>query len=1135
MLFQTKTHFMKDHSRGFALVVTLSLMILLAVLAVGLISLSSVALRSSSQNQAIAEARANAKLSLMLAIGDLQKQLGHDNRISVTSDQVISQAGLSGDLLQKHYVGAYKSWGAGVEDRPDPEFLQWFSSGTPANLVDKDWILSPPEAANSIELAGVKSGVKGGDIVRVSLISSNPTAAGRHQFGWWVSDLGTKGLISRAKKPANGDASLVREDMQTMPGYGIGNVGLVGGPRPFGTVDTTDAPLDKVVSLASASLLPGFSAPVNGLIHDLTAYNRSLITNVRSGGFRKDLSFYLEKDAANKPTEALYTARAPSGDYQDGINMSELWLHYNIHKHLKKGGDFTYTSTLGSTPKEKIPATASYFQMEDTAAKANVDVAYAYKQPAIIHYQTLLSFRAVPVTVNGVVTGANLQTVVDPIITYWNPLDVPVVVTPGYNSITFWQLPYDIKIKHTTKEGITTTHTASIKQCLGGDLDSHYLTLRPGKNQPLVLKPGEVLMVSQGPNTPTLNQYVKGSRINQNYFDGVAGWNFGGGVAYLYGGPTLFLKEGDTFTYEVKPNGDLCRGGRDHTDIYFLQSNLLYYKEDGSYSAETLYKGGISVHRRITAKNNPSFFDKIPTDSSRVLQYQDVLSRKKPFMLYSYRAKTEQGSQRPSRFLSRFNPKVMSIDFLDLSPRELDMLPFEVQIHPLTSLKTPLLEVSAGGNGYFGGGMNAATGNSLICTHSVPREPLYSLGAFQYAFANGTPTALPLISHPIGNSFAPSIIPPDKTADALPAIPFIEPKDGKPNTISPRVLADHSYLANQALWDDWFFSGIAPQTAAGFTTKREQKQFYQDFLDGKRKLPHHRYMPVLGGLPTASAVTRLFPGATPAPDAHLTSASLLEVEGMFNVNSTSVEAWKSLLSALKKRDSITRATSSSAEAHTPNADATPVAGLNSPIETVVDAKIAVDIKEASQWTGRRTLGDDEIDSLATAIVKQVRARGPFLSLADFVNRRITTDESLAISGCIQSALDSPESGINKGFQDPTRSVSSTAAYAFPKAEAGPAATGIPGIIKQADILTPIAPYISVRSDSFLIRTCGRKLDSTGKILATAYCEAVIQRKANFIDPTNPATTAAASLSTLNKTFGRRFEIVSFRWLPQDEI
>jgi type II secretory pathway component PulK len=43
--------------RGFALVVTLSLMILLTIIAVGLLSLSSVSLRSSSQESAQAEAQ----------------------------------------------------------------------------------------------------------------------------------------------------------------------------------------------------------------------------------------------------------------------------------------------------------------------------------------------------------------------------------------------------------------------------------------------------------------------------------------------------------------------------------------------------------------------------------------------------------------------------------------------------------------------------------------------------------------------------------------------------------------------------------------------------------------------------------------------------------------------------------------------------------------------------------------------------------------------------------------------------------------------------------------------------------------------------------------------------------------------
>ena len=68
--------------RGFALIVTLSLMILLTVIAVGLLSLSSITLRGTTVSSARQTAQANARMALMLAIAQLQKSAGQDQRIT---------------------------------------------------------------------------------------------------------------------------------------------------------------------------------------------------------------------------------------------------------------------------------------------------------------------------------------------------------------------------------------------------------------------------------------------------------------------------------------------------------------------------------------------------------------------------------------------------------------------------------------------------------------------------------------------------------------------------------------------------------------------------------------------------------------------------------------------------------------------------------------------------------------------------------------------------------------------------------------------------------------------------------------------------------------------------------------------
>ena len=100
-----KTHLKKHSKPGFALIVTLSLMILLTIIAVGLLTLSSISLRATSQSASQALANSNARLALMLAIGDLQKHLGPDQRISATASVFNASA------QQPNADGAWDSFG----------------------------------------------------------------------------------------------------------------------------------------------------------------------------------------------------------------------------------------------------------------------------------------------------------------------------------------------------------------------------------------------------------------------------------------------------------------------------------------------------------------------------------------------------------------------------------------------------------------------------------------------------------------------------------------------------------------------------------------------------------------------------------------------------------------------------------------------------------------------------------------------------------------------------------------------------------------------------------------------------------------------------------------------------------------
>ncbi|MGL5017501.1 MAG: hypothetical protein ACRDBP_05170, partial [Luteolibacter sp.] len=1084
------------------------LMILLTVIAVGLLSLSAITLRSSGQGQAQATARANARMAMMLAIGELQKEMGPDQRISAPGGQLLEEGNKS---ARNHWAGAYDSWPAGSEMRPNPVFRRWLISGNESVLTSLGSVKSGTSLAS--EDVTLVPGDAESDPVKAGVVSST-----NGSFAWWVADENTKAKLGgRVEDAADADASVAR--MQTAP--------RASHEVFIGAAFTRDAPeFDRIVSTKTVDLL-GKSA--NPTFHHLTSSATGLLTNVRSGGFKKDLSFHLEKSAASADKTPLYSAGSTPG-----INFYELWRDYNVW------GEIEYPSNPPQhQDKKAMPSGVPTMVGLPGATAAATDPFLYYRAVTKLQTTLICSLIAEKGTTGGK-DDYKLFLIVDPVYSIWNPFNIPIQISQSaFTTFKTWTFPYNLKLNLASASGSKIVDKSMLSLMRAG-VGANFFNAEIGRQVPVTMRPGEVQIQSQGFNQPI--KTLGGNR----YHDNTLGWDFGGGYKFEIEYEKNATNRNGThkITYSLNPNNDT--NGK--WGLFLSGHTLGRADQPGDWAHIGGHNIDFTTVRRgpaINATSFPSIFPTIPEDPSAMKTIAQLASGDKwPICVYTLGLRAENdpdfdaisapdqaGTRATARFLQRMNPKSLALDMFNLDPALVRASPLQVGMRRLNGLGALGVECDSTGLGYYGGSFSSREGVSYLVTHHVPTKPIHSLGALQHSLADGAldgtindgaKQLLPSLSHPMANSFAPSVIAPDKIR----------------TTLAGRDAADHSYLANLALWDDWFFSSISPETASTHknksTAEREQKTRLEKFLSGQAKLPNSRMLPVSGD-PT-KAVSKVFNGSQPATDAHLRTAALMFVDGAFNVNSVSVPAWKSLLSGLKGESVPVRQTPSTPK--TPNlisTTGTPVAGLLVPSGEEIPDSSLNDPKNPQQWTGFRALTDPQIDELAKAIVKQVRLRGPFTSLADFINRRPGNDKDLALSGALQSALDDPAVTINEGFRSAGRSLSTVAAgFEFPEAEQGIKAIGAPGEVKQGDLLTPLAPLISVRGDTFLIRSYGDARDKSGKITARAWCEAVVRRLPDYVDPSESADQAALPTSKANITFGRRFEIVSTRWLAPSE-
>lgn len=186
------------------------------------------------------------------------------------------------------------------------------------------------------------------------------------------------------------------------------------------------------------------------------------------------------------------------------------------------------------------------------------------------------------------------------------------------------------------------------------------------------------------------------------------------------------------------------------------------------------------------------------------------------------------------------------------------------------------------------------------------------------------------------------------------------------------------------------------------------------------------------------------------------------------------------------------------------------------------------------------LEPEGIRKLAEEIVKQVRERGPFLSMSDFVNRRLESGEK-GLKGALQAAIDATD--INQDFNEVKVPEAQGDMFKNSKAGMGSLHTAAPGYLIQSDVLASLGNILTVRDDTFTVRAYGCVRNANKAILAQAWCEAVVQRTMNYVDPTNdpqdveynPDGTKGKGLSDINKVMGRQFRIVSFKWLDNWDI
>ena len=1036
-------------------------------------------------------------------------------------------------------------------------------------------------------------------------------------YSYWVEDLGLKADLGWSEGKFTNNERKQSARLSAAPGPDHGSFeGPFSGKTNYPVTKTAANPwlenLDKALSAADMPLVMSDTANQSTWLrdgrHDMTLGSRGVLADSKKGGLRRDLSLAFEMDGAaespNTPNfnqqttefvgngDTLSAPQKPAGlpknerllwrDYAGmpsgagtpfagsilsanrflrGPNWWALRDYANLYKRLSgSSGDYTLPARayFPNRSSEGSPISAYYASVGDTDTwdrEISSSGRYLYR-PARANYAPvnlgtsfLVSMLAKNVTGAAPNQTADLAVGLDPLFYFWNPYhrkikceNLAVTLGTGF--------PGRVVFEVTTNTGTPiTSGDRPLLDLLKYNVTNNVNAINFLIKGPLVIEPGEVVIASPvaspsggvgtveavlgyatDNDSGIIMTKLNGSSPINVPLDSRVAFSFvqsGNGTPDARHQMDTSLPKGTAITPASLAADPTLLGEQTQ---HILQTLWARTDQQGRAEAVDHYVSpkGISAIGSGAAPPPP----RVRNETVGALVNTKVIYGAHSLLIKPASPGGLGGTRRPYEMFARFNPapSLMKRDYYNVcNPNQICR--HVTASSTLAVLNDSGIDFSGAARNTFWGLSYQSSGSIAVPMSNIPSSPLFSLAAFSDANLSimGTDPF-----QAVGNSWSSPLI--------LPSSAY--------GTVDTRGVGsvtgqDFSWLINDALFDRYTLSGIAPAftiggggySATGSLTDTLTQFFSADHVSAQANPVLRPHLPPGK---TAAAVT----AELAANDGYKKMAAYSLIDGAFNVNSTSVAAWTAFLRA-NRNLAVNYAQSGGSD----GSSGSPFPSSDSPVK-LAGAK--------PQWSGFSRLTDAQVSALATRIVDQVKLRGPFMSLSDFINHKMgPVDAAQSYTGALQAAIDlesdgSPGgSGINAASRAAAGGTAPTGytAAAFngpPVLGSGTmVTTGIPGDITQADLLLPLAPRLAARSDTFRIRGYGEARSKDGtQTLARATCEAVVQRCPEYLDPAtdaannepwDEASSSGPTLNAINQKFGRRFKLTHFRWLNPSEV